>query len=141
MGDIFPQNQILEILGKSLQGTSLRHRVLSNNIANVDTPQFKRSDVDFNQTLKRIIGEKNKSDLQISPVKTHSKHLSIKETSQITFPVIKDFTSSYRKDGNNVDIEREMVEINKNSLMYNSIVNLLNNEFFILRYAIEEGRR
>ncbi|MCM8774286.1 MAG: flagellar basal body rod protein FlgB [Candidatus Omnitrophica bacterium] len=140
MGDIFPQNQILEILGKSLQGTSLRHRVLSNNIANVDTPQFKRSDVDFNQTLKRIIGEKN-NDLQISPVKTHPKHISIKETSQFTFPVIKDFTSSYRKDGNNVDIEREMVEINKNSLMYNSIVNLLNNEFFILRYAIEEGRR
>ena len=48
---------LMNILEKSLDASSLRHKVLSNNIANVDTPDFKRSDVDFNQVLGEVMGQ------------------------------------------------------------------------------------
>jgi len=141
MGDIFSHNNLLNVFEEALKGLSLRHKVLANNIANADTPNFKRSDVDFKSILEKIIKENSKSSLSLKT--THPKHIPLLSSSYNTnkFPIIKYTENKYRKDGNNVDIEKEIVEINKNYLLYNSVVELLSKEFSILRYAIEEGGR
>ena len=138
MGDIFSKHHTLGILSKSLSALAQRHKVLANNIANVDTPGFKRSDVNFQQVLKRAVESQKQESLPLKT--THPQHIPLEEGAALSVPVIKDTSTTYRKDGNNVDIEKEIVEINKNSLLYNATVNFANNEFSLLKHAIEEGR-
>ena len=138
MGDIFSSHNTLRVISKSLGVLAQKQKVLSNNIANVDTPGFKRSNVDFQQVLKQTVENQSRGGLSLCT--TDPKHLSLSQNSSDFIPVIKDMSSTYRKDGNNVDIEKEIVEINKNSLLYNSAVTFANNEFFLLKHAIEGGR-
>ena len=138
MGDIFSSNHTLEVLAKSLEGLSKRHKALANNIANVDTPQYKRRDVTFQQTLKDVI-HKQQSQLPLST--THPGHISSPAPNQSQFFTHQFFDTSYRADENNVDIEKEMVEMNKNALLYDSVTNFMTSKFSLLQHAIEEGRR
>ena len=139
MGDIFFQNHMLNVLDQGLTGVAQRHRVLSNNIANADTPNFKRSDVDFYGTLSRVIQQETKT----APLyTTHASHMAVsRPVLSPAFPVRQSFDTTHRVDGNNVDIEKEIVEINKNSILHQTLVNFVTNQFTSLRYAIEEGRR
>jgi flagellar basal-body rod protein FlgB len=138
MGDIFSANPTFDVLSKSLEGLSKRHDALANNIANVDTPNYKRRDVNFQETLERTIQNQSST---IPLRTTHPGHMSFSPSGEAQFSVSKAQDTSYRADQNNVDIEKELVEMNKNSLLYDSVTDFLNNEFTILRYAIEEGRR
>ncbi|MBN2482988.1 MAG: flagellar basal body rod protein FlgB [Candidatus Omnitrophica bacterium] len=138
MGDIFFDNQMLNILQQGLNGVSQRHRVLSNNIANADTPNFKRSDVDFYGTLSRIIQKESKT----APLyTTHPDHLAVSQpVMSPVFGIMQSFDTTQRADGNNVDIEKEIVEVNKNAILHDTLINFVSSEFSGLRYAIQEGR-
>ncbi len=61
-----------KMLGKALDVSAKRHNLISGNIANMDTIGYKPRDLDFNKTLKRLMGEKEPDFLD----KTHQKHLS-----------------------------------------------------------------
>lgn len=93
-------------LEQALAGAQLRQRALANNIANANTPGFKRSDVDFQSSLK--------SALQAPDAKSRLHAL--------TFEAKVDGSSSMRADGNNVDIDAEMARLTENSLQYQSLV-------------------
>ncbi len=141
MGGIFSYSEVERVLEAGLKGLARRHKVLANNIANVDTPNFKRSDIDFQGTLRKIIKSSEGGSLPLKT--TNPRHIPnlTSGSSDISFVPVKDFSNTYRKDGNNVDIEKEVAEINKNAVMYNSLLRLLVNELSMQRYAIEEGRR
>lgn len=138
MGDIFSQNQTLNIIEKSLGALAQRQKVLSNNIANVDTPGFKRSDVDFQAVLSKAINDEPVSGLPLSI--TDPRHMILRPEPSFTVPVYKDGHTSYRKDGNNVDIDKEVVELNKNALLYESAIRAADAQFSLLKLAIEGGR-
>ena len=61
-----------QVIGKALNVSARRHNLIAGNIANMDTIGYKPTDLDFNQTLKRAMDEKEPDYLD----KTHSKHLS-----------------------------------------------------------------
>jgi len=138
MSDIFSDNQMLNVLKSGLNGVSARHKALSNNIANADTPGFKRSDVDFYGTLSRIIQKETKT----APLyTTHSNHLEISQpVMSPAFNIMQSFNTTHRQDGNNVDIEKEIVEINKNAILHKTLINFVTSQFSGLRYSIDEGR-
>jgi flagellar basal-body rod protein FlgB len=140
MGDTFSNNSMLRILEQGLTGITKRHKALSNNIANVDTPNFKRSDVEFNSVLQRIIRDGGAS----APLyTTNSKHMALNGQSgtQYNFPIQRDFSTTYRADGNNVDIEKEVAEMNKNAMMHQTLISFIQSNFSQTLSAIEEGRR
>lgn len=128
----------MKTLEKALHGTSLRNSVIANNIANVDTPGFKRSEVYFEDELKKAL-----NDQGIKGNLTNSKHIPIGDQNldQVVAKTVKDETTSYRADGNNVDIDSEMSKLSENTIMYEALSQKISQNFSQLRYAISEGKR
>ncbi len=140
---MFESSSMMELnylLEKSLDVESTRRKVIANNIANVDVPHFKRSDVDFESELKRVIDERQETrENKFPAVMTDSRHIPFEEERGVRSvrPRINlDYSTSYRNDGNNVDIEREMVDASKNSMRYSSTVQSIGQSFKILKMVM-----
>ena len=111
------------ILGASLQASSLRNDVISNNIANAEVPGFKRRVVDFETSLDNALR---------SAELTGRFNLNHAETSiRFENPGFRQ-----RMDGNNTDIETEMVSLYQNSVRYESMVNSLNHNYTRLNLVL-----
>ncbi|WP_434511477.1 flagellar basal body rod protein FlgB [Desulfitobacterium sp. AusDCA] len=124
---------MLTALEKGLDASSLRQKVLSDNVANVDTPNFKRSDVDFQTVLGSVIGDEG-GDLPLKV--TMPQHIAETPNSgQKT--VVTDQSSTFRNDGNNVDIDREMANVAENGLYYNSVTQAITSQLGLLRMVIQ----
>jgi len=110
-------NHILAI-EKGLEGSALRARVIANNIANVNTPGFKRSDVSFTNEISRLLSGENFCGKTSS-----SRHIPIgaSELSGFTPEAELEEEYSYRNDDNNVDMDVEVAQLTKNSLYYQAL--------------------
>lgn len=132
MADIF-STLTIQTLTKALDSTALNQTLLANNIANVNTPGYKRSEVVFKEKLKQALSKEEKSLTQ-----THPLHLPLStNVSQIDPGIELDAESSMRWDGNNVDIDREMAKLSHNTMEFNAFSTLLKRNFANLRTAIE----
>lgn len=129
----------MDLLGKGLDAASLRNRVIANNLANVDTPGFKRSEVLFEEELRKAMNQQGK----ITGYLTNERHIPIggRPAVDVKPQVVVRNDTAMRNDGNNVDIDREMAALAKNTILYTALAQELNGEFTKLRTAITEGRR
>ena len=124
-------------LARSLDASSLRQRVIANNIANVDTPKFKKSFVEFESLLQQELN----SSSSIVGYRTNAKHFYIGASSQQILPqVVKDTHSVMNNNLNNVDIDSEMALMAKNQLTYNTEIQQVSHEIKQLRASITGGR-
>ena len=124
----------LTILQKGLDATSLRQKVIANNVANFNTPGFKKSYVSFEDQLKAAINNSG------GPLKgTHAKHIG---TANAAFsPEVKQVKgTTMRYDGNNVDVDEEMVNLAATTIQQDLIAQGLIDHFEILGTVIG-GRR
>lgn len=128
-------SKILTLLEGGLDALSLRNRVLANNIANVDTPNFKRSDVNFEAVLKAAVAKNSGSQLPLK--RTSPRHLPGIGTFTGEF-VVRDNSTIFRNDGNNVDIDLEMTRLAENTLHYNALTRALTAQLGLLKQAIQE---
>ncbi|MGI9951221.1 flagellar basal body rod protein FlgB [Moorellaceae bacterium AZ2] len=126
----------LQVLSKALDAAALRQRTIAHNIANVNTPGFKRYYVTFEDELRRALNGEGGLPLY----RTHPRHLP-QDALSLEPRVEQERTTSMREDGNNVDVDREMVELVMNSINYNLMVQQLNGRLGMLRHVISEGRR
>lgn len=127
-----------QLLTKAMDAANLRNEVIANNIANVETPGFKKSEVIFSEKIKKVLqNNKNHGKLDI----TNPRHIAINPgTISEVNPEIRTINStSYRNDGNNVDIDTEMAELAKNKIYYDALSQSMSNEIRLLRLAITEG--
>ncbi|MGQ9842787.1 MAG: flagellar basal body rod protein FlgB [Spirochaetota bacterium] len=127
------------LLEKALDVESFRRKVIANNIANVDVPHFKRSEVNFESELKRAIAHNMDPMQHVKAFKTDSRHYDFFEFKDITSVcprVNLDYTTTYRNDGNNVDVEKEMVDAAKNQMRYNAYVTSLNENYKMLKMVM-----
>ena len=110
-------NPQFDLLGRLISATDLRQKVISNNLANIHTPNYKRMDVNFETQLAKEI-----------------KSGSLGESSPdlvLTPGLIA------RADGNNVDIDREIGQMNKNAMLQQTYIQLLGTHLEQMRLAIE----
>lgn len=135
-GRIFGPSSV-DVLEKALQGSSLRHTVISNNLANVNTPGFKRSEVKFEDQLADA-GQRMGTQSRLT--RTHEKHLP-HETNDGSPRVLNITDTSLRTDGNNVDVDAEMAAMTKNNIFYNAVAQRIGGYYSNLKTAINEGRR
>lgn len=126
-------NPVLTVLEKGLTASSLRQKVLADNVANVDTPGFKRSDVNFEVALNAALG---KSGPNLALKTTASRHIpnGLVENQSI---VQTDNSTSIRNDSNNVDIDREMSNVAENGLYYNALTRTISSQLGMLRMVIK----
>ncbi len=123
------------LLGKMLDKAALAQRVISSNIANVATPGYERLGVSFDDELKRAV----RMDA-MNFKRTDPRHLPDPNWVQNIGPKVAKVEDGYWNGINNVNIDREMVELAKNQLDFNAASRLLNIKFTQLRTAIR-GRR
>ncbi len=118
-----------QVLQKGLDAATLRQEVISNNVANINTPGFKRSNVTFEEGLKKALAGRENNYQRTSLLEDTSPE------------AVKDNRTSMRNDLNNVDMEIEMLNLSSNQIKYNGLIQLLNDRYSNLRYVINEGRR
>lgn len=128
----------IDITTKALNAAWKRNEVISNNIANVNTPNFKKSYVAFEELLQDYLKENS-----ISVNTTHKKHIKTDITSieDLSHKVVTTQNYRTRRDGNNVDIDVEMAESAKNYIVYNTLSTQLNNDVKRIKMVINEGSR
>ena len=123
------------IYKKALDASWLRNKAISNNISNVNTPNYKRQEVNFDSVLRSYMQEGGSLRMQ----KTNAAHLDAPGMSlQPTITEVKN--TSFREDDNNVNIDVEMTERTKNEIRYNAISDKLTGTFSSLRTAIRGGK-
>lgn len=130
------------LLEKSLDVESSRRKVISNNIANVDVPHFKRSEVNFESELKRAIRQREDASNKLPAIMTNEKHIPFfveRDLKSVQPRVNLDYTTIYRNDGNNVDIEKEMVDASKNMMRYNAFVTSLNHNYKMIKLVMRQA--
>lgn len=127
------------LLEKSLGAASVRQRVMANNIANANTPGFKKSDVLFEDVLQQALAD----GPILRQVRTHDQHLGKLAASvqQVQPQIVTSNATAIRNDGNNVDIEAEMAHIAQNSLYYNALAQQLSSRLSSLKTVISQGGR
>ncbi len=139
MFDTTPLMQTTDLLERALDTESLRRRVISNNIANVDVPHFRRSEVNFESNLRRAIRDRENPDNQLPAAMTEERHMPFFTPQDIrgVRPRINlDYATTMRNDGNNVDIEKEEVDAAKNLMRYNAFVTSISNNFKLLKISM-----
>ena len=122
----------INVLGKAADGAWARNEALANNLANVNTPGYKRKDVSFETELRHALkASKYKSlDAKVADANLHLDRLEPRAYTDIP-------NWSYRMAKNNVDIDTENVELASNQIKYNGIVTSLDNEFKNLKTVIK----
>lgn len=110
------------LLSEMIRGASLRHQVLSRNIANIDTPGYRPMDVSFSEELRLA------SEVSQGPT-------TIVRANVVADPA----AGAERYDGNAVDLDREMGKMAENALLHNALIQILNSRMNILRTAVRGG--
>lgn len=120
----------INVLDKAADASWIRNEAITNNIANVDTPGYKRQDVSFENELRKALGSSRY-------VSMDDKVASVK-TADLTPRAYTDYANySYRLDGNNVDIENENVMLAENQLKYQGLMASINSEFANLQTVMK----
>lgn len=120
------------LLKKSMDATTIRSKVIANNIANINTKNYKKFYVTFEETLNDNMG--------VNTMKTNNdKHIQSGSGSG-DIKVLRDENTSMRQDGNNVDIDVEMTDQAANTLMYNALVSQVNSKLTLESYIVNGGR-
>ena len=114
----------VNLLKSAADASWTREEVLTNNIANVDTPNYKRQDVEFSSYLANALQRSGKNS---SSLTQRVNNVDYKDISIRTYT--DNSTLSYRTDGNNVDLSTENVELASEQLNYNGLIDSMNNEF------------
>ena len=119
----------INVLDKTADASWIRNEVLSNNLANVNTPNYKRQDVAFERELERALGN--------SRYKTMDAKVADLKINRLKARPYTDYSNfSYRMDGNNVDIDTENVTLAANQLKYQGVMLGIKSEFSNLQAAM-----
>jgi len=125
-----------KMLGKALDVSARRHHLIAGNIANMDTIGFKPSDLDFNNTLKRAMKEKEPESLD----KTHTGHLSADDEERSAMNgKNSEAVDIYHLDS--VNIDTQMMNLMENNIKYRTTTEMLLRKIQMLNYSIDEGGR
>lgn len=122
----------VDVLKTAADASWLREEVLTNNIANVDTPNYKRQDVEFTTYLKSAL-EQAGTPASMLTQKVNEANLSGITTRTYT----ENTTLSYRMDGNNVDLSTENAELAAEQINYNALIDSMNNEFTRMKAVLK----
>jgi flagellar basal-body rod protein FlgB len=140
-GGIF--NQTITLLERSLDLRSSKHSAIVSNVANIDTPNYKAFDVMVEDELKKL----DRSTGTVNGVRmetTRAGHIEPQRNPiRLTTVRSDDAKGSHveRRDGNTVDLDREMAGMAENSLMYTLSAQIVAKKFQSLRNVIEGGNR
>ncbi|HAN20864.1 MAG: flagellar basal-body rod protein FlgB [Clostridiales bacterium GWF2_36_10] len=119
----------MNVLQKSLDAVWLRQQVISNNIANSETPGYKTKSIEFENIFKDLLNDNYDN---ISAVKRAIENIE---------PVLtENSTASTKEDGNSVNLDYENIELARAQIQYDYLISSLTSQINRLKYAINGGK-
>jgi flagellar basal-body rod protein FlgB len=113
-------SKTVDLLHRALDAQTIRRDVLANNLANAEVPNFKRSELNFESELKRVLdAEKQKPVVELT--RTDPRHISNwnpPDWRDVKPRRVLDYVSTSKNNGNNVDAEQEVQRLVENQMMY-----------------------
>ncbi len=128
MGD-FLNNVNMQLLEKKLDAVWQRQQVISNNLANAATPGYKSKSLEFETILDRQLSVTSDSDQSIENA-----------LDRVNPRIVEQGGTTTREDGNNVDEDKESVEMARSLIEYTYLVNSLSSQISRMKYVVTEGR-
>jgi flagellar basal-body rod protein FlgB len=128
--DIF--SSTFSSLENAIGYASQKQKVISDNIANVDTPNYKAKDVSFKNVLSDAVNSRFSTKI------TDPRDFSF-DTSSQPYTVTTQQNVDYNSNGNSVDIDKEMSNMATNQIYYNTLVSRMSDEFQTLQMVIKGG--
>lgn len=122
----------ISTLEHALNYSSMKQKVVSQNIANVDTPNYKAKDVSFKAAFEQAMGN------NIEAYKSDSRHLDF--TGKSSMPGVVSRNLNYNENGNSVDLDKEMADLATNQIYYNALTERINGKFNSLQSVIRGGK-
>ncbi|MBW2709444.1 MAG: flagellar basal body rod protein FlgB [Deltaproteobacteria bacterium] len=128
------------LLEKAMDLRALKHNVTVSNIANKDTPDYKAFDLVVEEELEKIMGSGKDLGLQ----RTRRGHFPGKAMggsgSTVRPKIDNALQFSTKRDGNTVNIDKEMAKLSENNLMYNALTQIISKKFRGLKDVIQGGK-
>lgn len=130
-----------DYLSRGMTAASIRHEVISHNIANVNTPNYRKSSLEFEDLLAREIYGEEPEEGKLQMTRTRDSHMPHKPLDYHAEPnIIQEMTTIMRVDENNVDIDIEMATLAKNQLYFNALATQLGNYITKVRNVITSSQ-
>lgn len=120
----------INVMDKAADASWLRTQTLANNLSNVDTPYYKRKDVDFQSVLRQELG-----NMKYDTLDSKIDHADLSHLEVSTY--IDHANYSYREDHNNVDVDTENVELASEAIRYSALTDSMTREFSSIRSVIK----
>ena len=123
---------------KALDFRAMRQKIISGNIANVDTPFYRARDIRFEDVLAKEANTLQQKMPSLSLAKSDPAHLDpLHESSSAQAQLFFRGAHPTRNDGNNVDIDIESTEMSKNAIMFEALTNAIKKEAMIFKSVID----
>ena len=126
---------MLGVMTVALDGLSKQQKVISHNIANIDTPGFLAKEVPFKERLNVALQSRD----TLALARSHHDHLKLRPVFDAVTQVVERRGTIPRVDGNTVDINREMVDLVEASLMYRAVAQLASKRLSLLKTVVVES--
>ncbi len=124
------------LLEKVLDLRMQNQQVIASNIANADTPGFAPVKLEFEQGLKDAL-----SGRQAPLGQTHEQHFpATGQFSGVAAKVVRDRSQAGVGDGNGVDLDKQMVDLSENQILYEAATQMINKKLGLLKYVAQDGR-
>jgi flagellar basal-body rod protein FlgB len=131
----FFHDQTLDAMEAYMGRLSQRQQVVASNLANIETPGYKSKDISFYATMQELLPE-NSTELQQSD----PEHIQTQISPSPQAQVFEEQGNPARADGNNVDLDKEMLKLSETSFGYSMITQLMREKFHMLASSINEGK-
>uniref|UniRef100_A0A7V3YLG2 Flagellar basal body rod protein FlgB n=1 Tax=Candidatus Caldatribacterium californiense TaxID=1454726 RepID=A0A7V3YLG2_9BACT len=129
------RDPVMQVLERGLDYSMVRQRILAQNVANVETPHYRRKDVDFQNVFRDVLQRGEALPLSV----THRAHFQDQaENSQEARVLEEEYV--VRQDRSGVDVEKEMVTVVENALYYQALARMVSDKLGLLRTVIREVR-
>ena len=130
-------SSVTELLFQQLNFRGERQKAISSNIANIDTPDYKTKDLKFVDQLKQ-----SNDELNLKLKTTHSNHMSLNmDEKKSNFEMYEVKGLVEQNDGNNVNLDTQMSEMSKNSVMFGAIQNSIKKDSTWFKTMIESSSK
>jgi flagellar basal-body rod protein FlgB len=127
----------IDLMRRGMDVAVLRRSVIANNIANAETPNFKRTEVNFESELKRALdSERVRPPLQFVTDPRHIPFHQPRDYRTVTPRLNLDYLTTAKNNGNNVDIEEEGMLAQENQLLYQTLATAINSQYNLVNLVL-----
>jgi len=127
----------IDLMRRGMDVAVLRRSVIANNIANAETPNFKRTEVNFESELKRALdSERVRPPVQFVTDPRHIPFHQPRDYRTVTPRLRLDYLTTAKNNGNNVDIEEEGMLAQENQLLYQTLSTAINSQYNLVNLVL-----